>query len=109
MAQRKFAALAGIKRATEAEQATAAKPADASSPLSEGKGRESWFGSVSPGLRRGRPAGKRSNPSYEPTTLLLRKETKKRASRLLEDIGNRQDLSDLSEQLLSNWIEQQRV
>lgn len=97
MAERKFPALAGIKKATQPEQPSAA-PAPAVSPplpLSERKG-------------RGRPAGKRSNPSYEPTTLLLRKETKKKASRLLEDIGNRQDLSDLTEQLLSRWIEQQQ-
>lgn len=96
MAARKFAALASIKKATPPQQAEAAPlpPASAPQEAIEAKG-------------RGRPAGKRSNPSYEPTTLLLRKETKKKASRLLEDIGNRQDLSDLTEQLLSNWIEQQ--
>lgn len=98
MAERKFAALAGIKKATQLEQPSTLPPAAVSMPpeLSQGKG-------------RGRPAGKRSNPSYKPTTLLLRKETKKKASRLLEDIGNRQDLSDLAEQLLSNWIEQQQA
>ena len=44
---------------------------------------------------RGRPAGKRSNPDFEPTTVLLRKQTKRRASRLLEDTESSQDLSDL--------------
>ena len=98
MAERKFAALAGIKKATQPKQEDAALPAPVSIPpeLSEAKG-------------RGRPAGKRSNPNYEPTTLLLRKETKKKANRLLEDIGNRQDLSDLTEQLLSLWIEQHQA
>jgi|SRR5579871_403013 len=56
---------------------------------------------------RGRPHGKRSNPDYQPTTVLLRKQTKKRATRLLEDISAGQDLSDLIEQLLSEWIQQQ--
>jgi len=96
MAERKFAALAGIKKATQPEQAANSAMADSSPDLNERKS-------------RGRPAGKRSNPSYEPTTLLLRKETKKKASRLLEDIGNRQDLSDLTEQLLSCWIQQQQL
>jgi hypothetical protein len=96
MPERKFAALAGIKKATQPKQMDVSPPPTVStSPeVSEAKG-------------RGRPAGKRSNPSYEPTTLLLRKETKKKASRLLEDIGSRQDLSDLAEHLLSRWIEQQ--
>ena len=53
---------------------------------------------------RGRPAGKRSNPDYEPTTVLLRKQTKKRASRLLEDTDSEHDLSELIESLLLDWI-----
>jgi hypothetical protein len=94
MPERKFAALAGIKKASEPQQVNAATmPAPMPPAAIEAKG-------------RGRPPGKRSNPSYEPTTLLLRKETKKKASRLLEDIGKQQDLSELAEQLLANWIEQ---
>ena len=53
---------------------------------------------------RGRPAGKRSNPDYEPTTVLLRKKTKRRASRLLEDTDSNYDLSELIESLLNEWI-----
>jgi len=52
---------------------------------------------------RGRPPGKRSNPEYEPTTVLLRKKTKKAAVRLLEDRESGQDLSDLIESLLGTW------
>ena len=55
---------------------------------------------------RGRPPGKRSDPEYQPTTVLLRKRTKKTATRLLEDIDEGQDLSDLIEQLLTEWIQQ---
>lgn len=53
---------------------------------------------------RGRPAGKRSNPDFEPTTVLLRKQTKRKASRLLEDTESEHDLSELIETLLGEWI-----
>ena len=56
---------------------------------------------------KGRPPGKRSDPDYQPTTVLLRKQTKKTASRLLEDANTGQDLSELIEQLLTEWIRQQ--
>jgi hypothetical protein len=55
----------------------------------------------------GRAPGKRSDPDYQPTTVLLRHETKKMANRLLEDGSTRQDLSELIEQLLTEWIQQQ--
>jgi hypothetical protein len=54
---------------------------------------------------RGRPPGKRSDPDYQPTTVLLRKHTKKTATRLLEDSSTGQDLSELIEQLLMEWIQ----
>jgi hypothetical protein len=56
---------------------------------------------------RGRPPGKRSDPEYQPTTVLLRKHTKKTATRLLEDTNAANDLSDLIEKLLTEWIQQQ--
>ena len=57
-----------------------------------------------PVAMRGRPAGKRSNPEFEPTTVFLRKNTKKTANRTLEDSGIKQDLSELIEELLQVWI-----
>jgi|RhiMetdeSRZDD1v2_1073273.scaffolds.fasta_scaffold431825_2 hypothetical protein len=60
-----------------------------------------------PGRGRGRPPGKRSDPDYQPTTVLLRKYTKKTATRLLEDTNAGHDLSDLIEQLLTEWIHRQ--
>ena len=56
---------------------------------------------------KGRPPGKRSDPDYQPTTVLLRKHTKKTAARMLEDTDSVQDLSDLIEQLLTEWIRKQ--
>ena len=54
---------------------------------------------------KGRPPGKRSDPDYQPTTVLLRQHTKKMANRLLEDKSTGQDLSELIEQLLTEWIQ----
>lgn len=51
----------------------------------------------------GRPFGKRSDPDFQQTTLLLRKATKKRAVRKLEDTSAKLDLSELVEQLLTEW------
>ena len=48
--------------------------------------------------------GKRSDPAYSPTTFFVRKETKRKAARLLEDQEAGKDLSDLVEELLSKWV-----
>lgn len=48
--------------------------------------------------------GKRSDPAYSPTTFFVRKETKRKAARLLEDQEAGKDLSDLVEELLAKWI-----
>lgn len=53
----------------------------------------------------GRPKGKRSDPRYEPTTLLLQITTKRQAWRRLEDIGSGMDLSDLAEKLITDWLD----
>lgn len=53
----------------------------------------------------GRPRrGKRSNPDYRPVQVLLRKETAKQAHRILTDLDNGQDLSQLVQKLLEDWI-----
>ena len=91
---KKFGALADFRRVQiEAPDPTVDKePSQAVAPESESR------------KGRGRPRGKRSNPDYEPTTLLLRKLTKKKAARLLEDTDSNLDLSDLTESLLGAWI-----
>ena len=49
--------------------------------------------------------GKRSDPAYSATTFFVRKETKKKAVRiLLEDAYAGKDLSDLVEELLGGWV-----
>jgi hypothetical protein len=54
---------------------------------------------------RGRPRSKSSDPEYQPTTVILRKRTKRTAARMLEDLETSQDLSDLIEELLIEWIQ----
>jgi hypothetical protein len=85
-------ALAKLKRPPSPPAATRPDPPPQEAARSRGKGR---------------PPGKRSDPDYQPTTVLLRKQTKRTASRLLEDAGTGQDLSELIEQLLAEWIQQQ--
>ncbi|WP_040567785.1 hypothetical protein [Magnetospirillum molischianum] len=87
MAKSKFSALADLRRQQEAPVAP-----------------DSLLSDLEP-AGRGRPMGKRSNPDYQPTTVLLRKATKRAATRKLEDRETGQDLSDLIEQLLTSWIE----
>ncbi len=52
----------------------------------------------------GRQIGKSRNPEFDRLTVLVRKDTKKKATRLWEDIEPDKDLSDLLEQLLSNFV-----
>lgn len=58
---------------------------------------------VEPEARR-RRTGKRSDPAFRPTTFFVRKETQRKASRLLEDQESGKDLSDLVEELLAQWV-----
>jgi hypothetical protein len=57
-------------------------------PISETKGREK--------------KGKSSNPSYVQISAYIKKETRTSAGRIL--IGSDKDLSDIIEELLTNWI-----
>jgi hypothetical protein len=56
---------------------------------------------------RGRPRSKSSDPEYQSTTVILRKTTKRRAAHLLEDREMGKDLSELIEELLTEWLTRQ--
>jgi hypothetical protein len=63
---------------------------------------------------RGRPlgsknakAGKKSDDEYCPTTVYIRKETRKRVKQTLLDAESTEDVSDLVEGLLQEWLEKQ--
>jgi hypothetical protein len=49
--------------------------------------------------------GKRSDPEYKAYTIMLKKQTHRQGNRLLEDMENGQDLSDLMQELLAAWVE----
>jgi hypothetical protein len=53
---------------------------------------------------RGRPPGKRSDPDYQPTTVLLRKHTKKTATRLLEDTNAMPDRANARPEVCSGCV-----
>lgn len=52
----------------------------------------------------GRPPGKRSNPDFAPVQVLLKKQTHKLARRILSDLENGQDVSELVQTLLEQWV-----
>jgi len=56
----------------------------------------------------GRPPGKRSNPDYGPVQVLLKKQTHKQARRVLADLDNGQDVSELVQTLLEQWVAKQQ-
>jgi hypothetical protein len=61
---------------------------------------------VTAGGGKGRPpTGKRSNPEWDRYTVLLRKVTHKRALRRLQDMDTDQDLSELLNEVLTEWLE----
>lgn len=56
-----------------------------------------------PANKRGRPPGKRSDPSFEPVTAYIRVETHKEVKIRLIREGNK-DFSELVEDLLATWL-----
>lgn len=59
------------------------------------------------GKGRGRPPGKRSDPDWKPRTILMRTKTHRRVSGLLLEQDDGPDLSELIDQLLTDWISMQ--
>ena len=60
--------------------------------------------SAPPARRRGRPAGKRSDPDYEAITAYIRRDTHRDVKIALLQAGDGQEFSELVEQLLSKWL-----
>src|SRR6266705_5883270 len=67
---------------------------------------EAETGAVQTVTKVGRPPGKRSNPNFERLTVLVRKQTRKAAERLWEDMEPDKDMSELVERLLADWVKQ---
>lgn len=56
----------------------------------------------------GRPPGKRSNPHFARLTVLVKKQTRKTAQRLWEDLEPGRDMSELVERLLAEFVQHHR-
>jgi hypothetical protein len=118
MAERKFAALAELRR----RPAQADPPADPPAELPQGHTAPPDAAVppalvpppapvlapvVEQGRGRGRPPGKRSDPDWAPRTILMRSKTHRRVSILLLEREIGPDLSELVDQLLTDWISKQ--
>jgi len=57
--------------------------------------------------RRGRPPGKRSNKDYVQMTAYVRRDVHLKAKIALLESEDSRDLSDLVDELLAGWVEQQ--
>ncbi len=57
-----------------------------------------------PYLRRGRPAGKRTDPEYSQVTAYIRKSTHHAVKVRLLQQGEGREFSELVEELLSDWL-----
>jgi hypothetical protein len=56
----------------------------------------------------GRPPGKRSDPAYKQYSVLLKKHTHRQVTTLLRGREDSPDVSELLQQLLEQWLEQQQ-
>ena len=56
----------------------------------------------------GRPPGKRSDPEYKQYSVLLKKQTHRQVTSILRDQEDSPDVSELLQQLLEQWLEQQQ-
>jgi hypothetical protein len=94
--ERRFAALAQLRhrpgseeaRSVAASSATAIPPAPAPRP-------------------QGRPPGKRSDPDWKPRTILMRTKTHRRVAGVLLERDDGPDLSELVDELLTEWLTKQ--
>jgi hypothetical protein len=57
-----------------------------------------------PTSTNGRAPGKRSDPEFTRTTVYMKDSTKLKAVRLLQDLKDERDLSELIESLVSGWV-----
>jgi hypothetical protein len=101
MAERRFSALAAIKQRVA--------EAGAEPPPAEGRQDQTTPPPTPPIAVRpmGRPPGKRSHPDWSPRTILMRTKTHRRISGVLLDRDKGPDLSELIDQLLTEWLERQ--
>jgi len=64
--------------------------------------------SAAPVKTLGRPPGKRSDPAYKQYSVLLKKQTHRQVTNILRDQEDGQDVSELVQQLLEQWVKMQQ-
>ena len=64
--------------------------------------------SAEPVRGKGRPLGKRSDPAWKLYSHFLKKQTHREVTNVLRNEENGRDLSDVLEQLLEEWLSQQK-
>jgi hypothetical protein len=106
MAERRFAALAQLRRRAEEPNLQPVQIEEQVLPPPEPP-----VSVVPPPVvasrPQGRPPGKRSDPEWKPRTILMRTKTHRRVSRVLLDLDDAPDLSELIEELLNEWLTKQ--
>jgi hypothetical protein len=101
MANRKFGALADLRRVVSADEAEALTTATSS----QDAGAEPTRPGATDAVRaKGRPPGKRSNPEWKLYSHFLKKQTQRRAAAQLAALDDGRDLSDVLQELLERWL-----
>jgi hypothetical protein len=106
MAERRFAALAQLRRRAEEPITPQSEVKGEAAPASEPPAAAVPPLVVTP-RPMGRPPGKRSDPDWKPRTILMRTKTHRQVSRVLLDRDEGPDLSELVDELLSEWLGRQ--
>jgi hypothetical protein len=121
MAERRFAALAELKKRPVSDSAETPLPpyalADTPPPVIAAAAMTEPARPANPapqpamavpaGQGRGRPPGKRSDPDWKPRTILMRTKTHRRVSGILLERDDGPDLSELIDEVLTSWISKQ--
>jgi hypothetical protein len=95
-AERRFAALAQIRRQPVGGES---RP-DTTAPIA-------ITPSALTARPQGRPPGKRSDPNWKPRTILMRTRTHRRVASILLERDDAPDLSELVDELLTEWLAKQ--
>jgi hypothetical protein len=111
MAERRFAALAHIRRRSEEGEGEGMPPpelpvveaAPATPPAAPPPVTPMTYAPRS----QGRPPGKRSDPDWKPKTILMKTKTHRRVSTVLIERDDAPDLSELVDELLVEWLKKQ--
>lgn len=117
MAERRFAALAELKKRPRVDPPEAFVPETVEAPPPVVHIQPIMPPSPLPaapmpaqtavGQGRGRPPGKRSDPEWKPRTILMRTKIHRRVSGILLEQDEGPDLSELIDELLAGWISKQ--